>query len=131
MAINIATPSLETGDNLSREEFLAIWEQLPDIKFAELIGGLSICRRRYSNNTAEGIGGFRPGWESTKRTRRDAKEAPMSVRLLAKIACNPMIIWLFSRNTAASHGVKSTWKDARVDRGNLFFQHLHRPAPKV
>lgn len=35
-----STPSLETGDNLSREEFLAIWEQLPDIKFAELIGGI-------------------------------------------------------------------------------------------
>ena len=41
MAIDlIATPSLETGDNLSRDEFLAIWEQLPDIKFAELIGGI-------------------------------------------------------------------------------------------
>jgi len=41
MAIDlIATPSLETGDNLSRNEFLAIWEQTPDIKFAELIGGI-------------------------------------------------------------------------------------------
>lgn len=40
MAIDIATPLLEVGDNLSRDEFLAIWEQLPDIKFAELIGGI-------------------------------------------------------------------------------------------
>lgn len=35
-----ATPSLEAGDNLSRDEFLAIWEQLPELKFAELIGGI-------------------------------------------------------------------------------------------
>ena len=33
-------PSLATGDNLSREEFIEIWEQLPDIKRAELIGGM-------------------------------------------------------------------------------------------
>src|SRR5579871_5372231 len=33
-------PSLEPGDNLTRDEFLAIWEQLPDVKFAELIGGI-------------------------------------------------------------------------------------------
>src|SRR5256885_1617187 len=35
-----ATPTLETGDNLSRAEFLRIWEQLPHIKRAELIGGI-------------------------------------------------------------------------------------------
>ena len=34
------TPTLETGDNLTREEFLRIWEQLPHIKRAELIGGI-------------------------------------------------------------------------------------------
>ena len=33
-------PWLATGDNLSRDEFLHIWEQLPDVKFAELIGGI-------------------------------------------------------------------------------------------
>ena len=33
-------PTLETGDNLTREEFLRIWEQLPHIKRAELIGGI-------------------------------------------------------------------------------------------
>jgi putative restriction endonuclease len=33
-------PSLETGDNLTRDEFIRIWEQLPNIKRAELIGGM-------------------------------------------------------------------------------------------
>lgn len=38
--VAIETPTLETGDNLTRDEFLRIWEQLPHIKFAELIGGV-------------------------------------------------------------------------------------------
>ncbi len=33
-------PWLATGDNLSRNDFLRIWEQLPDVKSAELIGGI-------------------------------------------------------------------------------------------
>jgi hypothetical protein len=33
-------PSLATGDNLTREEFIRIWEQRPDIKRAELVGGI-------------------------------------------------------------------------------------------
>lgn len=33
-------PTLETGDNLTREEFLRIWDELPHIKRAELIGGI-------------------------------------------------------------------------------------------
>src|ERR1022692_2807735 len=32
--------SLEAGDNLTREEFIRIWEQLPRVKRAELIGGM-------------------------------------------------------------------------------------------
>lgn len=41
MATNLsATPSLESGDNLTRAEFLRIWKQLPNIKRAELIGGV-------------------------------------------------------------------------------------------
>ncbi len=36
----LAEPSLSTGDYLTRDEFLRIWEQLPDIKRAELIGGI-------------------------------------------------------------------------------------------
>lgn len=34
------TPPLAPGDNLSREEFLRRWENEPEIKKAELIGGL-------------------------------------------------------------------------------------------
>ena len=41
MATDLLTmPSLETGDHLTRNEFLRIWEQLPEVKFAELIGGI-------------------------------------------------------------------------------------------
>ncbi len=40
MALELETPSLDAGDNLTRDRFLAIWEQMPDIKFAELIGGI-------------------------------------------------------------------------------------------
>lgn len=34
------TPPLEAGDNLTRDEFLRRWEAQPEIKFAELIGGV-------------------------------------------------------------------------------------------
>ena len=41
MASGVLTrPTLETGDNLTREEFIRIWDQLPHIKRAELIGGI-------------------------------------------------------------------------------------------
>lgn len=33
-------PTLDAGDHLTRDEFLHIWEQLPNIKRAELIGGV-------------------------------------------------------------------------------------------
>ena len=33
-------PPLERGDRLTRAEFLRIWKQHPEIKFAELIGGV-------------------------------------------------------------------------------------------
>ena len=35
-----ASPTLDNGDNLTRTEFIRIWEQLPHIKRAELIGGI-------------------------------------------------------------------------------------------
>ena len=38
--ISTQTPSLHAGDRLTRAEFLNIWEQLPDLKRAELIGGV-------------------------------------------------------------------------------------------
>jgi Uma2 family endonuclease len=33
-------PPLQPGDRLTRAEFMRIWEQHPEIKFAELIGGI-------------------------------------------------------------------------------------------
>jgi Putative restriction endonuclease len=41
MATELSTDvSLEAGENLTRDEFIRIWEQLPGIKRAELIGGV-------------------------------------------------------------------------------------------
>jgi acyl-CoA synthetase (AMP-forming)/AMP-acid ligase II len=36
----LGAPPLAPGDNLTREEFLRLWEMNPDIKKAELIGGI-------------------------------------------------------------------------------------------
>ena len=36
----VITPPLAAGDKLNRDEFLRRWEANPDIKFAELIGGI-------------------------------------------------------------------------------------------
>lgn len=38
--IDLEAPTLTAGDNLSREEFLRLWEMNPEIKKAELIGGI-------------------------------------------------------------------------------------------
>jgi Uma2 family endonuclease len=40
MATDLSAPSLEPGDHLTRVEFLKIWQQLPHIARAELIGGV-------------------------------------------------------------------------------------------
>lgn len=39
-ATAVDVPPLCAGDHLTREEFLRIWEQHPEIKFAELLGGV-------------------------------------------------------------------------------------------
>jgi Uma2 family endonuclease len=39
-AVELQTPPLHNGDKLTREEFLRRWEANPDIKNAELIGGV-------------------------------------------------------------------------------------------
>jgi hypothetical protein len=38
--VHLAPPPLTAGDRLTRAEFLSRWEQHPEIKFAELIGGV-------------------------------------------------------------------------------------------
>ncbi|HTS25823.1 MAG TPA: Uma2 family endonuclease [Bryobacteraceae bacterium] len=42
MAVPILPPLLLDGDRLTREEFLRRWEQMPELKFAELIDGI-VC----------------------------------------------------------------------------------------
>ncbi|MSU79878.1 MAG: hypothetical protein EXS16_17540 [Gemmataceae bacterium] len=36
----LVDPLLVNGDNLTRDEFIEIWEKFPEVKFAELIGGI-------------------------------------------------------------------------------------------
>ena len=38
--VDLETPPLTAGDNLTRERFQRLWELNPDIKKAELIGGI-------------------------------------------------------------------------------------------
>lgn len=38
--VNLASPLLTAGDNLTRDEFMRLWEMNPRIKKAELIGGI-------------------------------------------------------------------------------------------
>ncbi len=55
------TPMLETGDNLTRNEFLRVWKQLPHIKRAELIGGvvyMSSPQRKEHGNMDRCISGW-------------------------------------------------------------------------
>ncbi|MBI2803818.1 MAG: Uma2 family endonuclease [Planctomycetes bacterium] len=58
MATDLSTmPSLDAGDHLTRDEFLRIWEQLPNIKRAELIGGIvympSPLRKEHGNTDSD------------------------------------------------------------------------------
>ncbi|MBM3996138.1 MAG: Uma2 family endonuclease, partial [Planctomycetes bacterium] len=54
-------PPLQAGDRLTRERFLRIWKQHPEIKFAELIGGVvympSPLTRQYGV-TDNGVSGW-------------------------------------------------------------------------
>src|SRR5580700_213048 len=40
MAAPVFPPLLRDGDRLTRDEFLRRWEQMPDLKWAELIDGI-------------------------------------------------------------------------------------------
>ena len=51
--VALERPTLETGDNLTREEFLRRWEQLPHIKRAELIGGIVYIPAALSSDHGE------------------------------------------------------------------------------
>lgn len=47
-AAAIEVPPLQAGDKLTRAEFMSRWEQHPEIKFAELIGGVVYMPSRIS-----------------------------------------------------------------------------------
>ena len=109
MALELETPSLDAGDNLTRDRFLAIWEQMPDIKFAELIGGIvympSPLRIEHGSGDRR-ISTWLGVYEA--HTPVCGGGSNVTVRSSAKIACNPTITWPSSKNTAATRGVKST-----------------------
>lgn len=87
-------PSLSTGDHLTRDEFLSIWEQLPDVKRAELIGGVvympSPLRKNHGNTDlriAAWIGyylAFTPGCEGgSNKTSLIGEDCPQPDDYLA------------------------------------------------
>ena len=63
----VAAPYLHAGDNMTRDKFLRIWNKLPNLKRAELIGGivyimsspLSIEHGDMDNNMGVWIGNYR------------------------------------------------------------------------
>jgi len=80
-------PPLENGDNLTLEEFLHRWEQHPEIKFAELLGGivympspLSLEHGTTDNLVSTWLGtyqAFTPGTEaSTNATTVMERQSP-------------------------------------------------------
>ena len=52
-----ATPTLRDGERLNREEFVNRWEALPNLKFAELIGGI-VHLRLFPLSLDHSDGGF-------------------------------------------------------------------------
>jgi len=90
-------PTLREGEQLDREEFMDRWEALPDLKFAELIGGtvylrqfpisldhgdgavdISFALRYYATATP----GCAANCESTWYMRDDAPQPECSLRIL-------------------------------------------------
>jgi len=83
-----AAPPLQAGDKLTRAEFMRRWEEHPEIKFAELIGGVvympSPLSRKHGvtdNTAAVWLGTYRaytPGTESGSNatTLMDGDETP-------------------------------------------------------
>src|SRR5712675_1910699 len=76
--LEVDIPPLVQGDKLTRQEFLRRWEKMPDLKRAELIGGIvymaSPVRRRHGtteNNLHVWLGTYRlatAGLESASNT---------------------------------------------------------------
>lgn len=89
-------PTLMPGDNLTREEFLRIWEQHPEIKHAELIGGIvymsspvSIGHGVYDGYAGTWLGvycagtpGTQTGHECTSFLRKDTVQPDHFLRIL-------------------------------------------------
>ncbi|MFO0926368.1 MAG: hypothetical protein U0736_04925 [Gemmataceae bacterium] len=59
-------PPLLAGDHLSRAEFLRRWDALPDLKRAELIGGVVYMRRPSVPTTPGRTTTSAPGWVCTR-----------------------------------------------------------------
>ncbi len=96
-AVEIDVPPLVAGDKLTRDEFLRRWEAMPDVKFAELIGGivympspLSFRHADRDNNVGTWLGvyaastpGCRASDNATCLVGDDAPQPDTHLRLLA------------------------------------------------
>jgi len=51
----VTTTELITGERMTVEEFLRCWEELPDLKNAELIDGVCTCPHQLASNTEASI----------------------------------------------------------------------------
>ena len=63
MAVPVLPPRLRDGDRLTRDEFMRRWEQMPDLKRAELIDGI-VCIPSPVSNTHGDYHGYLAGWLS-------------------------------------------------------------------
>ena len=94
-----AAPPLNAGDTLTRDEFLARWEAQPEIKFAELIGGLVFMPTRligfehgdinaalcfWAGTYTASIPGVRGSSNATVLMLDDVAQPDMHLRVLAE-----------------------------------------------
>src|SRR5439155_6567414 len=90
------TPPLKSGDRLTRAEFIRRWEAMPNLKRAELIGGvvympspLSVSHddldtivRHWASHYAFNTAGCKSGGNATWYMLNDAPQPDVHLRLL-------------------------------------------------
>lgn len=111
MATMLETPSLVAGDRLTRDEFLRRWEEMPEVKKAELIGGVVYMSSPVSDDHGQsdlGIGGVlwtyvahTPGTAAASNATwymlRDAPQPDTHLRILAECGGNNRKVGKFLR----------------------------------
>ncbi len=52
--VPVDPPLFKPGDRLALADFLARWERMPNLKYAELVDGVSTCPPPFPTNMAGG-----------------------------------------------------------------------------